>query len=121
MKTTKKQFKEFDKYCRKFIKLWGLDSWNVYIIHEGIPDSILAQVVAQPECMTATITFNTDPYDEEIDIEETAFHECVHILIRELEWIGECRYIGPNETTRACESLVNKITKVVLPLTKGKR
>ena len=108
-------FKLFQQEFKNWQYKFGLTSYTVYFKHEPI-DTRFAQIVVDYDNQVATVSLNSE-FPKEIepfkDIKISAKHEAIHLLLWQLEWIGKCRYVQPEEFTIACEGLVNKLEELI--------
>ena len=120
MKTTKKDFLIFKKWFLHYQKFYGLTDWDVYFEHGVLKD---AYATITSDCMArkATVRFATAwPMRErtEMEFRRCALHECNHLLIARLRWIGTCRYVGEEEIHEEDEALVIRLTAIIAELEK---
>lgn len=103
---------EFKKWQQKF----SLTNFTVYFIYEPI-GARFAQIEVDYDNQVATVWLNSElSKDNEPfkDIKIGAKHEALHLLLWQLEWIGKCRYVQPEEFVVATEGLVNKLEDLVV-------
>lgn len=118
MKTTKKQFELFKKYCLQYQRELNLLDWDLAYEHSKIKSGAYAQAGRSLEDMNGTITFTTD-WDDEVDklnpqnIKETAKHEMLHLLLGQLSLLAQSRYITYREIEIAEHSVINKLVKLI--------
>jgi len=102
---------EFKKWQQKF----GLTGYKVYFKHEAIDGCFASIEISQGE-MVATVRLNSGLPDKDKpfeDIERSAKHEALHLLVGRLEQNGRCRYSSENEIYEATEELVFKLEELV--------
>lgn len=108
VRTTKKQFRIFEKECRKWIDKLGLKGWCVYILHIDLEkESTTAQCRWKTEQRIANLVLNTlvSVPKGEHEIRRAALHECLELLL-----------IGCTEAMRmaVCEDIVDRETHTVI-------
>jgi len=119
MKTTNEHFKIFHKHCEKWIKILGVEHWNIKIA--GIWDDedcdFQARTVFRNREMGATIwlgdEWNFCNKITDKDLDDTAKHEILHLLVAQLELVGMERWTSEEEVKEQAESLVNKLGKII--------
>lgn len=113
MKTTKKHFEEYQKWCKHYMAKYGINDWTVYFAHED-----LSNAVAQ--CRTAiigrgvTFVLATEPNMEphELDIRARARHEVIHAMIAPLSNLCGS-FCSEDEWKQADEALVCRLTNLL--------
>jgi hypothetical protein len=114
--TTKKHFELFKQYFIEYQNKFGLNNYNIYFNHKWLKNSY-ACIIVDEDGHVATVNFNTKWSKRLItnqEIKECALHECNHLLVNKLEWIGRCRYIGEEEIINECEGLVVRLTDLFI-------
>lgn len=101
-RTNKKQFRLFEKECRKWLDKLGLKDWCVYILHLDLEnESTTAQCRWKTGQRIANLVLNTVVASPKGDheIRRAALHECLELLL-----------IGCTEAMRqaVCEDLVDR-------------
>jgi len=87
VRTTKKQFRVFEKECRRWLDKLSLSSWAVQIVHAEISDdSVFADCRTIDNNRAAALRMNTvvDIYRETLTdkfIRRYAIHEVLELLI----------------------------------------
>lgn len=112
MKTTIKHFKLFQRYFKKYQKEFGLTGYNVRFFRKKM-DDCYAEILVNQDGKVARVNFSTNWIDRKItniEIKENALHECLHLLISRIVWLGTCRYIDDQEIPEEEESLVVKLS-----------
>jgi len=116
MKTTKKQFAEFEEACHKWIDFFGLKDWEVDIKHSRLPDEDTnSQVTRDYDAKYACVIFNTDLGNKfkDDDFKKVAFHEICHILLGELGDLAGRRFITPDELVNQEHTIVHRLCNSV--------
>lgn len=94
MRTTKQDFKLFQKECLKWIKKFGLLDWHVEFFHEDWSES-------RGDCkwdgvgMIASINLNPNWRNTKVSntaIKRCAFHEVGHLLLGKIHLLANRRY-----------------------------
>ncbi|KKN65899.1 hypothetical protein LCGC14_0477160 [marine sediment metagenome] len=110
-----KDFDLFQKEYKKWQRRFGLTGYTVYFKYEPI-GTRFAQIGVDFDQQVATVSLNSElPKDNEPfkDIKLAAKHEAIHLLLGQLEFIGKCRYVQPEEFTVATENLTNKLEELI--------
>jgi len=113
MKTTKKQFKLFKKYCRKWAKEFGLSGYKFNFEHLRLVDSNAQYnlIFAARMCTIAFAKSSSD-FKTDADIEATAIHEMFHVRLAYLE--HTCRLQLSDELQEAQEhEIIHVIQKLL--------
>lgn len=113
-KTTKKDFAEFCKWVRHYMKEFGLNDWTVYFAHEEVKGGV-ASCSARIISRGVTFTLSTEPLvanKEELNIKETALHEVIHLLIAPVSHLVGS-YTSEDEWRQADEALVCRLTSIL--------
>ena len=118
MKTTSKQFNLFVSECKKWIKIFELNGWNITYYHEELtPSKHIAQCSVNLEGRTINLSLNIISPDDYTytneEIKSFAKHECIHALLGRFSVIGQSRYITSSEMYEAEEELVYKLVKII--------
>jgi|WetSurMetagenome_2_1015567.scaffolds.fasta_scaffold972312_1 hypothetical protein len=113
IQTTPEQFDKFVTSCRKWIDYFGLKQWCVLFEHEKCDSNSWAETFVDGiENKIVKIRFNLEPKEDDlkfIDVERTAFHEACELFTWPLEYIGTCRYCGPEEFVAARHDLIRTL------------
>jgi len=103
--------KEFKKWQHKF----GLTGYKIYFKYEPL-DSAFADIIGNIRDMVVTVRLNSKlpkkdhPFK---DIERSAKHEALHLLLYRLEQNAHYRYSSSEEIYEAIEELVFKLEELV--------
>jgi len=112
---SEEDFVLFQSEFKKWQERFGLNDWQVYFKHEPI-DGSFATIVTDLGGMIATVRLNNDLPEKDHpfkDVERTAKHEALHLLIGRLEWNGRARHASEAEICEAAESLVNRLEGLI--------
>ncbi len=108
-------FKLFQKLFGKYQERFGLNGYRVYFKYEPL-EGRYARIEIRPACRVATVILNSKLADEEKpfkDIEGSARHEALHLLIYGLEDLAKSRFIQEWAIDETSEELVNKLEKLI--------
>ena len=110
MRTTKTQFKRFQKEFNKVAFDLGLShySWIIELAH--LPNS-QSMCTAQPHNKVAIITLDNDGIDDSETPESLARHEAMHLLLADLVGLAHWRYSQKEEIKEEEERIVNRLEK----------
>ena len=115
MKTTKKDFEYFKKRCEYWRQKFQMGNWDFGFHHEKLEKS-KAEYNTNGGGRLATIWLSTEwnqhPSKEEID--KTAFHEVVEILLCELRSLASA-YFSELEVNERTHMIVRTMENVVFP------
>lgn len=108
---TPKTFALFKETFKKWQVRLGLQEWTVSFKKQEMDDAE-ACIDSDPESRTALVTINSKPFhlNNNKDIEETALHEVLHLLIADLSHAAVDRYTDRETLVRVEEALVNRLT-----------
>jgi len=122
MKTTKKQFAEFEKECRRLQRVMGLTDFDLSISHSPGPSRHQAGIEVDSDVAAASIFLNTDTAGSYfVNISEIALHEMCHLLIADLDALARARFVTDEEIFKTDEKLTNRLVTLLTPiLKKGK-
>jgi len=116
MKTTKKDFKCFEKEFLKWINVLGLKDWRVLFYHRPLEDSF-AVIHRDNVGKIANVYFSSEipetAREGYICPEHHAKHEAVHLLLSRLGYLAERRYINYSDISEEMERLVRILEKVL--------
>ena len=118
MKMKKITVKEFDDFKKGFTELQhrlGLTQYEVYFKQEHLSKDQAQIVIVEME-KSATV-FLTDEIKQDdhkfLKPLECGKHECIHLLLHRMKWLGEQRYIETNDLDEEWEALVRRLEKVL--------
>jgi len=111
---TKKEFELYKKECEKWLEVFGLQSWNVSIIQKEIdPEEAFGACEWEYENRCASLVLNTKCYLPNLDIKETALHECLELLLCPLQDLAQCRNWDHSEWTKERHSVINTVARIL--------
>ena len=116
MKTTNKDFQFFKKCCQKWIVKFELNSWDVSYIHRPNKRDI-SSVSINLGGYQANVNLSTTwdgilPLDEK-NLDLTAKHEMIHLLMGRFAGYAKARYLSLSEMEEAEEELTNKLVNII--------
>lgn len=104
---------EFKKWQEKF----GLSGWATYFTSEKLNEKCtFAELRRDIENMTATACLNNEIAEDNQqfkDIERSAKHEAIHLLVGRLSDCGRYRFVNEDELNEAEEELVHKLEGLI--------
>jgi len=118
-KTTKAEFRRFEKEARRLQLLFGLTDWHFYFTHgrpDDVKDADFFACVACEDGAVATFWLNDELDDRDYaqsNPERHALHEVLHVMTWPLKGLAERRYIQPGSPEEEWERLVRRLEKVV--------
>lgn len=108
MKTTKKDFRKFKDYFRKFaFNIMGLKNYKAYFRHENI--NSYADIKVNIGGQVAVVRFNKAVPCKDIDIEMSAFHESCELLLARLIVLAESRFVDPSDIEEASHEIIRTL------------
>jgi hypothetical protein len=116
-KTTDKQFLIFKRECKKWVKIWGLKSWDIdYRL--GDTDGAAACTQANINQHYAVITLS-NAYDANADfrkktIRNYAFHEVLHVLFAHINGMISKERYRESEIDKELHAIFRLLENVVL-------
>jgi hypothetical protein len=112
-KTTTAKYELFVAECRRLLKKFNIDTWQIYFELRKL-DGSQAQIITDTVLRVATISLNTSTslHTDEM-IKGTALHEICHLLISEISDLATMRYVSSNDVVQACESVTRKLENLL--------
>ena len=109
---TPEQIDEFNRYMREWQSVLGLKSWRI----EKVPSwsTAMAEVSFNDEARLATYkvgNFGATPVNER-SLNETALHECLHILLHDLIIAAESKDDARLESAE--HAVINVLEKLLM-------
>ena len=108
-----KDFEIFKKEFKKWQDKFGLNGWATYFVQEVLENKdTFAELRRDIENMTATACLNNEISESNKqfkDINRTAKHEAIHLLVGRLADCGRYRFVNEDELNEAEEELVHKL------------
>ena len=112
-KTTKKDFKEFQKEFMKYVELFGLKGYSVFFGREEINGGH-AEIRVNIRDRVATVVLSTEKHEKHFQtMRDCAKHEALHLLIARLEDLAKRRYVTPGDINEECEGIVEILEKSI--------
>ena len=91
MKLSEKRFKLFQSSAIYAIDRLGLHGWSVDIAKKKMPGSH-AQCACTHDARQCSLMINSeDDHSDESDVEDSAYHEVVELLLSKYEWLWKNR------------------------------
>ena len=94
IKTTKAEFNQFVKECKRIHRVLGLGDWELTFRHHeitGEAEGSFACVAWNESATIATLEFNLHPPEKDCPI-ATAKHEMVHVATAKFKELAESRF-----------------------------
>lgn len=107
METKKKHFKFFKKRCRHWLEHFGLNRYEVYFEHKKCNN--VAEIYYNIAGGIATIRLNTNPVGispSRGELDKTAFHEVLELLLARLNVLAKCRYVCESEIDTEIHTII---------------
>lgn len=116
-KVTKSQFEQFKDSFRHYAEVFGTRDWDFYFSHDADEDH-MASVSCNTAAHVAHVQFATECPREmanEFDIDKTALHEVLHVVLDELT---DCACVRKTEeelehVQRLNEALAVRLTNAI--------
>ncbi|KKK97133.1 hypothetical protein LCGC14_2655810 [marine sediment metagenome] len=110
-----RDFAIFQRVFKKYQRLFGLESWQIYFKHEP-DDDTFASLSMNYANRAATVYLNSALTKEDKrfkDVRKSAKHEAVHLLLAALEGEARARFSTPDIITKVLEETVNKLVGLI--------
>jgi hypothetical protein len=103
---------EFEGFLRKWQGALNLLDWRVVVDKKRAPKGVMADVATQFDDRLAVVRVGADPGTSPHEREDTACHEMLHVLLRELN--------APEEARAAAEHrVVHTLVRLLVPRPKA--
>ncbi len=115
MKAASKDFEKFKRHFKEYQLRLGLIGYKVYFKHVPL-DGCFANISVDQSDMVATVRLDSNSSgdnNQHKDIEQSARHEALHLLIMRLETMAKCRHVQAEEIYEASEELVHKLEVLI--------
>ena len=116
MKRTKKEFEEFKDRFNYWKYVFGLDGYQIYFTFNKV-EGEFAGIERSLTENTVAVNFSSEIPDsskEYIDIENSAKHEAIHLLLHDLARWGHIRFnVSKDEMILSEEKLVIKLIDLI--------
>jgi len=119
IKTTDKHFKFFVERCRHYAKVFELGDWDISFTHGGEHEGSLATTrVIQTNCQAVVYLTKEWEFTQEDaliveELDRTAKHEMIHLLLGRLAGNGGARFVSRDDFNESEEALVVKLSKII--------
>jgi len=113
--TTPEQFEEFKKSFLHWRDRLGLTQYSLFFSVEELKKSY-AQINVDEMSKGASIAFTKECKSQEVvflNSKKSGLHECLHLLINRMNWLGAARYIENNDLEEENEAIVCRLEKVL--------
>ena len=114
---TEENYSHFKMCCARWIRLLNLNDWDIYYIFK-LKEGLKAQVVTNYCGLKATIILSTNWNDiclpTEAELDKTALHECLHILMNKLSTMAKDRTFSEIDYEMMEHEAINRLIKVIL-------
>ena len=112
MKTTRKQFKQFQDIFSYYATAFGLTSWSVNFCLQPMEGNAQAGLISNDiEDRMVTAVLNTQL--ESKDIHALAKHEAIEFLVNRYDEIARSRFVTAQQLTEARHELVQAIDNLI--------
>jgi hypothetical protein len=110
-------FELFKSECLKWIEFFGLKDYRIAFDDKVTVDDAFAQCSTSLPHRTCVLRFESKELDEfnekNRDVKKDAFHEVCHLLLAELLYIAECRYVNDGELRAEEERIVRILENTI--------
>ena len=115
-KTTELHFAIFSEAVYKWQQTLGLLDWSIYLAHEADSEGY-GSCTPNNTGRVATITLNTEWDDMRPitpgSLDTVALHEMLHLLLADLTWLIECRYLTESDIMPAEHAAIRRLEKAL--------
>ena len=111
-----KNFNLFKKRCQYWIKKLGMNNYGIDIRPDDKPTKTSkACIIVDDEAFLASILFAIDNNKKAsvADIEDSAKHEVIHLLLGRMSKLGTKRFCSNDEIYAAEEEVVQRLLKII--------
>jgi len=117
VKLKKKHFDIFIKTCEKWAKIYGFLDWDIVYGFDSSKDLLgnAARCTVNHDGRTSWISLNRDADLTIAQVKQYAFHEMTELLLAELQWLMEERFIDQAEINTSRHRVINVLQKVLYP------
>ena len=112
MKKESPKFTKFKKWFVYYQKLFGVSGYDTYFDISD-DDSEMASTTTRQPNNTVTVTFNPEKHKSAKEIQISARHEAIHLLVGRLKHLAMSRYITEDNLYEATEEVVGKLEKLI--------
>lgn len=112
--TVNQDFETFKAAIHKWVKIFGLDYWNIAITKSQLDLGILADTISDPDARSVTFRFSSNfSRKRGVPPEKCAKHEAIHLLLADLVSLNYKRFLSERECMREEENLVQKLVAII--------
>ena len=112
-----KKFKLFKRRCEYWIERFDLSNWGVLIDVDkrDKTDRAIAYIKVDDESFLASIFYTplNNKKSSFADIDDSAKHEVIHLLLGRLSKLGNKRFCTSDEIYAAEEEVVQRLLKII--------
>ena len=111
-KTTAAHFADFCSCVDHWQVALGLTDYSINIVHEKSHNdyaSCTPNVPGRVATINLATIWDGDKKVTHAELDKTALHEVLHLLLAELSWLGECRFLGPDDIEPAEHAVVRRL------------
>jgi len=114
MKTSEKYFERFKEAFLYWQEKLGLTQYEIFF-HHHCEDGFYAEIKVDEKGKAADVFLAAKIKNPKADAgpKSHAKHEALHLLLHRLGWLGECRYIDPDQLFDETEGIVRRLEKVL--------
>ena len=115
MKVPKRDFVAFKNEFLLWQGRFGLTQYEIYFKFETLKKNQGEIVITEMgKSVTVFLTNEIEKNNyEHFNPKDIGKHECIHLLLHRMKWLGEQRYIETNDLDEEWEALVRRIEKVL--------
>lgn len=112
--TVNQDFEIFKTAIYKWVKIFGLDYWNIAITRTPLDSEMGAETISDPDAKSVNFRFNSN-FSKKLMIspENCAKHEAIHLLLADLVSLNYKRFLSERECLREEENLVQKLVAII--------
>ncbi|MBU2549037.1 MAG: hypothetical protein KKB20_11525 [Proteobacteria bacterium] len=118
-KTTKKHFELFKSEVLKWLNTLGIKGWRLHFYHEDSDDTAGCWAIVRYKTVDRVAefvlarTWTSEPLDHEVA--QTAFHECLELLLAPLVNLARERYVSENAIVEETHHVIRTIENTFYP------
>lgn len=115
IKLTKKDFNKFKSTFIEWQTKLGLLDYKVAFAFEPL-NGVYADIAVNQTGKIAMVRLSSELDDavvDGLDVEGSAKHEAIHLLLSRLCWLGTARYLNDGEIPEEDERIVRRLEKVL--------
>lgn len=114
MKVTKRQFEIFEREIKKWINLFGLNDWEIYIEQDDLEEDVEATCQWDKDNRLCYMKFAKAWDNDSVkltpkEIRATAFHEVLHLLFADIHDMAHGRYVVASDIDAAIHAIIKNL------------